>query len=123
MEMTPHRAALGLIVLAMAAVTLGARLSAMHADEMPATTPTFCADPMRLPGATRLVCGVGLDPNRDPAADLELLPGIGPVKARRIVESRDKDGPFRSADDLDRVPGIGPATVEALRPWLVFPSI
>lgn len=46
---------------------------------------------------------------------LDTLPGIGPVTAQRIVEHRDRHGPFRSIDDLDAVSGIGPARVEQLR--------
>jgi competence ComEA-like helix-hairpin-helix protein len=35
--------------------------------------------------------------------ELEALPGVGPVIARRIIEGR----PYRSVDELDRVKGIG----------------
>jgi competence ComEA-like helix-hairpin-helix protein len=72
----------------------------------------------RLPGPQRLIYGVGLDVNRDPAADLELLPGIGPAKASAIVESRARDGPFGSVEELARVKGIGEKTVERIRPWV-----
>ena len=56
------------------------------------------------------------DLNRATAADLEALPGIGPVLAERIVASRAQAGPFASVDDLKRVRGIGPATTARLRP-------
>jgi competence protein ComEA len=56
-----------------------------------------------------------VDVNRASAAELETLPGIGPALARRIMESRAEDGPFRTADDLLRVRGIGPATLERIR--------
>lgn len=46
------------------------------------------------------------------------LPGIGENLARRIVESRRRDGPFVDHDDLGRVRGIGPRTVERIRPYL-----
>ena len=71
----------------------------------------------RLPGPQRLVCGAGIDVNRDPARDMELLPGIGPKKAGAILESRTNRGPFESLDDLERVKGIGAKTVERIRPW------
>ena len=45
-------------------------------------------------------------------AELEALPGIGPVIARRILEGR----PYRSVDDLDRVKGIGKRRLEEIRP-------
>jgi competence protein ComEA len=46
------------------------------------------------------------------AAELEALPGIGPVIARRIVEGR----PYRSVEELDRVKGIGKKRLEEIRP-------
>jgi len=56
-----------------------------------------------------------LDLNRATAQELEKLPGIGPVLAQRIVDWREKHGPFKSVDDLLAVPGIGPKTLENLR--------
>ena len=53
--------------------------------------------------------------------ELQRLPGIGPVLARRIVETRSTHGPFRKVEDLLRVSGIGPATLERLR-FLVLPG-
>lgn len=48
--------------------------------------------------------------------ELELLPGIGPALAGRIIEHRGTRGPFRRVEDLARVSGIGPRTLERLRP-------
>ena len=45
----------------------------------------------------------------------EALQGVGPNKARAIVEYRQKHGPFRSPDDLSLVEGIGEHTVELNR--------
>jgi DNA uptake protein ComE-like DNA-binding protein len=41
-------------------------------------------------------------------------------RAEAIVRER-VTAPFVRAEDLRRVPGIGPATLERIRPWLVFP--
>lgn len=49
-------------------------------------------------------------------AELERLPGVGPAKARAIVEHRKKSGGFRSVDDLVEVPGIGEKALARLRP-------
>jgi competence protein ComEA len=51
--------------------------------------------------------------------ELSLLPNIGEVLARRIVESRQQHGPFVHHDDLQRVSGIGPKTLEGIRPFLL----
>jgi len=53
--------------------------------------------------------------NAASAADLDLLPGIGPATAQAIVDYRDGNGPFGSVDELLEVRGIGPAKLEALR--------
>lgn len=70
----------------------------------------------------------GVNPNTATAAELTALPGIGEVRAQRIVDYRtsryekaDCDGPaFRCAEDLAAVHGIGPKTVDRLRPMLRF---
>lgn len=51
--------------------------------------------------------GERIDPNRASDAELDRLPGVGPSLARAIVDSRERDGPFRSRDELLRVPGLG----------------
>jgi competence protein ComEA len=47
--------------------------------------------------------------------ELETLKGIGPVKAKAIIDYRAKNGPFKSQADLVNVPGIGEKTVEKLK--------
>ncbi len=47
--------------------------------------------------------------------ELETLNGVGPAKAKAIVEDRAKNGPFKSVDDLDRVKGFGKKSVDKLR--------
>ncbi len=47
--------------------------------------------------------------------ELDVLPGVGEVLARRIVEFREQNGPFRSVDDLIHVEGISARTIEDFR--------
>ena len=53
------------------------------------------------------------DINTATEKELRLIPGIGPVMARRIIDAR----PFRSADDLKKVSGIGDKKYDAIRPF------
>jgi competence ComEA-like helix-hairpin-helix protein len=52
------------------------------------------------------------------AAELELLPGVGPKMAERIVEERKRNGPFKRPRDLRRVKGIGEKTLARLLPYV-----
>ena len=71
------------------------------------------------PGAALTTGGAGAGPggpvnlNTATVAELDALPGVGPVLAQRIVEHREQ-GPFTSVDQLDDVPGIGPARAAEL---------
>jgi competence protein ComEA len=53
--------------------------------------------------------------NTAPASELEKLPGIGPTLAARIVEYRERNGPFRRVEDLKKVKGIGESKLRELR--------
>lgn len=53
--------------------------------------------------------------NTASAPELDLLPGIGPSLAQKIIEHRETYGPFTSIDDLINVSGIGPVKLEDLR--------
>jgi len=62
--------------------------------------------------------GVMVDVNAASAPDLEKVPGIGPALAKRIVEFREKNGPFQSLDDLLKVQGIGEKSLAKFREYL-----
>jgi competence protein ComEA len=55
------------------------------------------------------------------AAELDALPGVGPVIAERIVSYREENGPFQSVEDLLDVPGIGEAKLADLRDHVQVP--
>lgn len=89
-----------LLAAALAVATLlGAGLSAQE-------PPTHAA-----PGAT-------VNINTASAAQLEELPGIGAKTAQRIVEFRQKNGPFRKVEELMNVKGIGEKSFLKLKPHL-----
>jgi competence protein ComEA len=58
--------------------------------------------------------GDRIDLNAADAPQLQRLPGIGPVGARRIVEERESAGPYRTVGDLVRVAEFGPSRVRGL---------
>ncbi|MBQ7096693.1 MAG: ComEA family DNA-binding protein [Clostridia bacterium] len=60
-----------------------------------------------------------IDINTANSKRLEQLPEIGPVKARKIIETRALMGGFRTVDDLLNVDGIGEKTLEGLRELVV----
>lgn len=66
--------------------------------------------------ATRGVVNI----NTATAEELELLPGIGPARARAILEYRKAQGEFKKVDDLRQVGGIGDRALELLRPHCVL---
>ena len=57
-----------------------------------------------------------VDLNRAGRAELLLLPGVGPELANRILDHRERHGPFEGIVDLRKVFGIGPAVLEKIRP-------
>ncbi len=61
-----------------------------------------------------------IDVNSATAAELERLPRVGPALAQRIVDYRQRHGPFQAPEDLRHVRGIGPSTVRLLEPLVTF---
>lgn len=56
-----------------------------------------------------------VDLNSATEAQLDALPGVGPVTAKSIIAWRDEHGRFTSVDQLAEVDGIGPARLARLR--------
>jgi competence protein ComEA len=56
-----------------------------------------------------------LDLNRATAAQLDTLPGIGPVTAQRILDYRTKVGRINSVDELKKISGLGGAKFEEIK--------
>jgi competence ComEA-like helix-hairpin-helix protein len=73
-------------------------------------------EPAGRPGPASGDAAALVDLNRAGLAELDALPGIGPVLAGRILQHRNAHGSFREPEDLLAVPGIGPRLFERLRP-------
>ena len=70
--------------------------------------------PVHFTGSPAPAAAFKVNLNRARPDRLRLLPGIGPVTARAIVDYRDKHGPFSSLQNLRNVPGIGQGKVNAI---------
>jgi competence protein ComEA len=72
-----------------------------------------------VPGATG-ASGPMVNVNTAAQAELEELPGIGPVTATSILQWRADNGPFTSVDELLEVSGIGEATLAEIAPFVTL---
>lgn len=84
-----------------------------------ALTPVVANTSARAPAASDSPVAIRrtVNINTANAAELELLPGVGPELAKRIVEHRTRYGAFKRVDDLDAVRGIGARMLERVRPF------
>jgi competence ComEA-like helix-hairpin-helix protein len=115
------RRALLWLVSAFGAVAFARHDAHLHPT---ATTPVLeaAAAPSENRQAAALRDGQRMDVNRASAAELELLPGVGPSLAKRLIEAREQRGPFRSLEELGRVRGMGAKTRQKLSKFLRFDS-
>jgi len=56
--------------------------------------------------------------NTATSAQLQLVPGIGPSTAEKILQMRKSYGAFKSVNDLMAIRGIGPKRLEKMRKYL-----
>lgn len=86
----------------------------------------FSADVSGADGITVYVGGkdrtfspmVIIDLNNSPRDSLELVPGIGPAFAARIVAYRDSSGGFLTKEDLMKIRGIGAKSYLRIEPYI-----
>jgi competence protein ComEA len=62
--------------------------------------------------------GAPVNLNTADAEQLQLVPGIGPATADKILQMRKAYGAFKSVDDLLAIRGIGPKRLEKMRKYL-----
>jgi competence ComEA-like helix-hairpin-helix protein len=56
--------------------------------------------------------------NTATSAELQQVPGIGPVTADRVLKMRKVHGPFKSVNELRAIKGIGPRRLAKMKPYL-----
>jgi competence protein ComEA len=95
----------------LAAVNLAAPLS----DGLQINIPSFDATA----GATATVAGDKVNLNTASRAELEALPGLGPVTAERLIEYRSAYGPFTSLEQVLELKLINRGQLEQIRDLVV----
>ena len=89
----------------------GVLLTTQHPNQTEAQSRSLPADSGPQEGAR-------IELNRATLEELMLLPGIGEVRAQRILEYREANGPFREATELMNVSGIGEGIYAKLREYV-----
>lgn len=114
-----QRAAVDSATLAVASRRSGLRKATARRSPKAATPDSIAGSPAsQQRGASRFP----IDVNTASPRDLERLPRVGSAMAGRIIEYREKHGPFQSLEALGKVRGIGPATLKLLEPLVTFSS-
>jgi competence protein ComEA len=72
----------------------------------------FIALPVTLPAFA------AVDINTATQSELEAVKGVGPAKAKAIIDYRTANGNYKSLEELDKVKGFGKASIEKLKPEL-----
>jgi competence protein ComEA len=101
-----------LAIVAMAAIPVAA--AAQQAAPPAKSAAAKPAKPAKATGSSTAVVNI----NTATQAQLESLPGLGAKAAERILEYRQKNGPFKKVEDLMNVKGIGEKSFLKLKPRL-----
>ncbi len=82
------------------------------AEAAAGAAPASAPDPASTAAAH---AGGAVNINTASSQELQTISGIGEAKAKKIIDYREKNGPFKTVDDLTNVSGIGEKTLEGLR--------
>ncbi len=93
-------------------IVVGGPQPAPPANAVPGSASSHSAPP----GRTTNPSGVLLDLNAATLAELDALPGVGPVTAQAILDYRNAHGRFGSIGELRKVDGIGEGKFAKLKP-------
>ncbi|MFC7748039.1 helix-hairpin-helix domain-containing protein [Lentibacillus kimchii] len=88
-------------------------------DEMIVNVPKDGADNAKPASANNKTSQMRI--NKASQEELEELNGIGPSKAEAIIQYREENGYFKTADDILDVSGIGDKTLESLKDDIQVP--
>ena len=70
---------------------------------------------LAIPACLASIALAAVNINTASQSELEQFPGIGPAKAKAIVDYRNGNGPFKSVDELKNIKGIGNAIFNKLK--------
>ena len=70
-------------------------------------------------GAVRMTQqGMLININRATSEELQMIPGIGPSTAQKIIDYREEHGIFQSPEDIKKISGIGEKTYDNLKDYI-----
>ena len=80
------------------------------------TSPSATTTEPQVPTSSKPIYPINI--NTATVEELDLLPDIGPSRAKAIIDYRTEYGPFTSVDDLLYVSGIGEKILAKIRPYI-----
>ncbi len=106
-----------------AANALSMNLASVLEDGQAVRIPTLALSPTPVlvtmtPAATNTPYSPFINLNTANQAELESLPGIGPVLAKRIIAYREKHGAFAAIEDVKQVYGVSAKTYEMIKDFI-----